>query len=136
MERPEERWLACLIAEAEMEPEEPPRVHMDTLNALGMVLQNEPLRDAAMEEVKLDLERARMEREDFRQGNTVSQTSCNPNMSLKRHFEYMGEAYDGVLQCIDDVADILETKRPRRVREALARIQAELELENDSESEN
>ena len=113
MERPEERWLACLIAEAEMEPKAPPRAHNDTLMALDMVLQNGPLRDAAMEEVKLDLERARMEREDFRQGNTVSDTARihgNPNMSLRRHFQYMCEAHAEEYEALQEVRHILQSK--------------------------
>ena len=51
------------------EPAGCPRAHYDTLRALGVVLQNDVMHTAALDEVRLDLERARMEREDFRQHN-------------------------------------------------------------------
>ena len=52
------KWMSLVVYDAE--PKGPPRAHKNTLDALGMVLQNEPLQNAAMEEVKLDLERARI----------------------------------------------------------------------------
>ena len=128
------------------EPKGVPRAHKDTLDALGMVLQNGPLQNAAMEEVKLDLERARMEREDFRQGKgpAFSETMTPQYMTAELRIErteeelhHMTTEYNCAETALDEVRDILESKRRRKVSEAIKRINEEIgEPGEFSESED
>ena len=53
------------------EPAGRPRANFNTMQALRTVLQEEE--PTALPDVKLDLERARMERGDFRQGNAPAE---------------------------------------------------------------
>ena len=57
-----------------------PRASYDAMRALGTVLEHEM--QCAMQDVLLDLECARMEREDFRQGNGPAylETAASPTM--------------------------------------------------------
>ena len=101
-----------------------------------MVLQNEPLQSAAMEEVKLDLERARMEREDFRQMNGPRlRCFCEPQTETAWQRQCIdGDKGYSLIEALMDVREHLQTKRRRKVGEAIEIINEE--IEEPSESEN
>ena len=77
----------------------------DTITALCQVIQHEL--PSAIESVTLDLERARMEREDFRQGNTVSPHVGKPsNMTLRQHFDELSDNFDDACTILSDIRHI------------------------------